>query len=126
MKIHFSPWFSARPYMQRREGTVRFDEKVTGPAGLLAVLQELAGIHHSSVSPQDRAIFYYKNMKAKIKEDDLFYKSFQLDPVGVSNRVLLWRDAIVAAGWNICNSNGFKSRKLEFIRQIEPDINAAR
>ena len=101
MKVYFSPWFSAYPYVQRKEGTIRFNEKITGPVGLLSLLQEKAGVHHEPVSAQQRSVLYCNNMKANIKEGDIFYNSFQLDPLGVSNRLLLWRDTLVAAGWDI-------------------------
>ena len=121
MKVYFSPWFSAHPYMQRKEGTIRFNEKVTGPTGLLSVLQELAGVHHEPVSAQQRSVLYCNNMKACIKEGDLFYKSFKLDPLGVSNRLLSWRDTLVAAGWDIKGSVPMASAKLDFIRRMEPE-----
>lgn len=121
MKVYFSPWFSAHPYMQRKEGTIRFNEKVTGPTGLLSVLQELAGVHHEPVSAQQRSVLYCNNMKACIKEGDLFYKSFKLDPLGVSNRLLVWRDTLVAAGWDIKGSVPMASAKLDFIRRMEPE-----
>ena len=121
MKVNFSPWFSARPYMQRKDGTVRFNEKTVGPAGLLAVLQDAAGIHYEAVSAQVRAAVYCRNMKAAIRESDLFYRSFLLDPMGVSNRILSWRDNLVAAGWDVKGTEPLRSAKLDFIRRIEPE-----
>ena len=121
MKVYFSPWFSAYPYVQRKEGTIKFNEKITGPVGLLSLLQEKAGVHHEPVSAQQRSVLYCNNMKANIKEGDIFYNSFQLDPLGVSNRLLLWRDTLVAAGWDIKGSQSLVSPKLDFIRRIEPE-----
>lgn len=121
MRIHFSPWFSARPYIGREKNNIIFGEKIVGPSGLLQLLQEAAGIYYTSVQPQIRMAEYYRSMKSKIKRDDIFFNSFQVDPMGVSNQILKWRDILVKAGWDVKSSGRSKNERLDFIKRMETE-----
>ncbi|MBO7269134.1 MAG: hypothetical protein J6U83_05195, partial [Bacteroidales bacterium] len=121
MRIHFSPWFSARPYIGREKNRIIFGEKIVGPSGLLQLLQEAAGIYHTSVQLQIRMAEYYRSMKSKIKSGDIFFNSFQADPMGVSNQILKWRDILVKAGWDVKSSGRSKNERLDFIKRMETE-----
>lgn len=116
MKIYYNRHYSSRPYADLRAedcfGTLR-----CGSEELLSIMMLHGGIVRSEVSPEERKSIYYNNMQECIKEGDPFWESFRLDSFATSNAVLAWRDALVAAGWDLTNGS---TRKLQFIRAAEP------
>lgn len=76
------------------------------------------GMVRSATSPEERKAFYHNNMRSHIGENMRFGNSFELDSFATSNAVLAWRDALVAAGWDMQYGD---TPKLQFIRDMEPE-----
>ena len=116
MKIYYNRHYSSRPYTDLKAedcfGTVR-----CGSEELLSIMMLHSGIVRSEVSPEERKSIYHNNMQTCIKEGAPFCESFRLDSFATSNAVLAWRDALVAAGWDLKSGS---TPKLQFIRDAEP------
>lgn len=116
MKIYYNRYYSSSPYVGF--GTENcFGTVCCGSEGLLSIMMLHGGIVRSGVSSEDRKTFYHNNMQRCIKASDPFWESFRLDSFATSNAVLAWRDALVAAGWDL---NSGSTPKLQFIRDAEP------
>lgn len=119
MIIYFNQAYSSRPYVNFANES-HLGEIYCGTEGLFSLMMLYAAVATTQVvSVHERAAIYYNNLCDKIREDDIFYKSFQVDKVSVSNSILAWRDLLVSVGWNLKYEGA--SEKLKFISRIEPD-----
>ena len=119
MIIYFNQAYSSRPYVNFANES-HLGEIYCGTEGLFSLMMLYAAVATTQVvSVHERAAIYYNNLCDKIREDDIFYKSFQVDKVSVSNSILAWRDLLVSVGWNLKYEGA--SEKLKFISRIEPE-----
>lgn len=117
MKIFFNQHYSSSPYLDLRAEDC-FGTVYCGCEELLAVMMLHGGIVRSEVSPEERKAIYHNNMQRRIKASDPFWQSFRLDSFATSNAVLMWRDTLVEAGWDMRSGT---TPKLRFIRDMEPE-----
>ena len=102
MKLIFNPYYDQPIYAGVDEGCT-LGEKYVGPLGLLAELELRAGLSRLYPSQTTRVLDYCEALsqcgKDSAAPDSLFYwKSFGVDMLNVSRRLLEWRDALVYAG----------------------------
>ena len=102
MKLIFNPFYDQPLYTGNKEGC-SLGEKYVGPFGLLNELELRAGLSRLYPGQATRVIGYCEALsrcaEAASCPDDLFYwKSFCVDMLNVSRRLLEWRDALVYAG----------------------------
>ena len=102
MKLIFNPYYDQPIYTGVDEGCT-LGEKYVGPLGLLAELELRAGLSRLYPSQTTRVLDYCEALsqcgKDSADPDSLFYwKSFGVDMLNVSRRLLEWRDALVYAG----------------------------
>ena len=72
---------------------------VVGPAGLLALVETLAGLAGPPM-PAARRIATMRQRLAALSDRPRFWSaSFQVDPWAVAREILNWRDSLVEAGW---------------------------
>lgn len=116
MTIYFNQHYTNRPYLNGC-GRDCFNAVYCGADGLLSVLMLHGGIAVPTVSAEERKAVYHNNMRKCIHPEQTFYKSFVIDSFTASSAVLAWRDALVAAGWDMSCGD---SPKLQFIREMEP------
>lgn len=102
MKLIFNPYYDQSIYTGVDEGC-SLREKYVGPLGLLGELELRSGLSKLYPSQTTRVLNYCEALnqcgKDSAKPDSLFYwKSFGVDMLNVSRRLLEWRDALVYAG----------------------------
>ena len=102
MKLIFNPYYDQPIYTGVDEGC-SLREKYVGPLGLLGELELRSGLSKLYPSQTTRVLNYCEALsqcgKDSKKPDSLFYwKSFGVDMLNVSRRLLEWRDALVYAG----------------------------
>ena len=119
MIIYYNPAYSASPYRNNAKD-VEFGNIYCGDIQLLQKLLFYTGIPYLPASQEERVAYYHVNMQSKLKKDSLFYNSFKIDSLGMTQSVLMWRDALVEVGWNVRSYVG-RSIKLSLIHDIEPD-----
>lgn len=118
MRIYYNRYYNSRPFVDKAKGSCFLGVEFCGDEGLFNLLMLHGGIPAPQVSPEERAAIYHNHLKKAVKEGSIFWKSFNLDPISVSDAILRWRDTLVESGWDIKVGS---SQKLEFIRQLEPD-----
>ena len=94
-----------------------------GTKELFSVLKQYVGLPNGYlVSSSERQVVYHNHLlssRDRIKEfSESLLGAFELDSFSASNTILSWRDALVAAGWNM--QKACSSPKLEFLRSVEP------
>ena len=114
--IYFNEFYEGKPYLDKAGMENCFGVEYCGESGFLQILALHGGITPPVATESQRQVAYYTNMLEKVK-GGMYYKSFKLDPLSVSNAVLSWRDTLVAAGWDIDTGD---TEKLKFIREMEP------
>ena len=102
MKLIFNPFYDQPLYTGVEEGC-SLREKYVGPIGLLGELELRAGLSRKYPSQTTRVLNYCEALnqcgKDSATPESLFYwKSFGVDMLNVSRRLLEWRDALVYAG----------------------------
>lgn len=102
MKLIFNPYYDQPIYTGVDEGC-SLCEKYVGPLGLLGELELRSGLSKLYPSQTTRVLNYCEALNQCGKESkdpgSLFYwKSFSVDMLNVSRRLLEWRDALVYAG----------------------------
>ena len=102
MKLIFNPYYDQPIYTGVDEGC-SLREKYVGPLGLLGELELRSGLSKLYPSQTTRVLNYCEALNQCGKESkdpgSLFYwKSFGVDMLNVSRRLLEWRDALVYAG----------------------------
>ena len=124
MKLIFNPYYDQPIYTGVDEGCT-LGEKYVGPLGLLAELELRAGLSRLYPSQTTRVLDYCEALsqcgKDSADPDSLFYwKSFGVDMLNVSRRLLEWRDALVYAG--IKNLEAIPAGISEGAKSIISDI----
>lgn len=102
MKLIFNPFYDQPLYAGVDEGC-SLREKYVGPLGLLGELELRSGLSKLYPSQTTRVLNYCDALnqcgKDSATPESLFYwKSFGVDMLNVSRRLLEWRDALVYAG----------------------------
>ena len=102
MKLIFNPYYDQPIYTGVDEGCSQ-REKYVGPLGLLGELELRSGLSKLYPSQTTRVLNYCEALnqcgKDSATPESLFYwKSFGVDMLNVSRRLLEWRDALVYAG----------------------------
>ena len=102
MKLIFNPYYDQPIYTGVDEGC-SLREKYVGPLGLLGELELRSGLSKLYPSQTTRVLNYCEALnqcgKDSATPESLFYwKSFGVDMLNVSRRLLEWRDALVYAG----------------------------
>ena len=102
MKFIFNPYYDQRLYLGREEGCL-LGEKYVGPMELLGELELRAGLSKPGKGETARMLGYCEALdlcgQAAGDPDSLFYwKSYSVDRLNTSRRLLEWRDALVYAG----------------------------
>jgi ATP-dependent helicase/nuclease subunit B len=93
-------------------------EVITGPLGLLSILETGLGLSGPSVHPVHRIDEYMKRLEKIDHELAWFHKSFSADPWSTARQLLEWRDELVESGWHgKMNTTG--SPRLNALTQIE-------
>lgn len=118
MKIYYNHFYNSQPYVNIDKDTCCFDVVYCGDQGLFNLLMLHGGIPEPQISSKERAAKYHNHIKKIITKNSIFWKSFVLDSISVSDAILKWRDALVESGWDIKTGS---SEKLKFISEIEPD-----
>ena len=102
MKLIFNPFYDQPLYAGVDDGC-SLRKKYVGPLGLLGELELRSGLSKLYLSQTTRVLNYCEALnlcgKDSAKPESLFYwKSFGVDMLNVSRRLLEWRDALVYAG----------------------------
>ena len=102
MKLIFNPYYDQTPYTGSQEGC-SMDKKYVGPLGLLDELELRSGLSRLYPGASSRLIDYCEALNQygqnSSQPDSLFYwKSFCVDMLSTSRRLLQWRDSLVYAG----------------------------
>lgn len=132
MKIHYSPYFNGRTYVDYSlHGGGMLDETVESTAGLLSRLELLLGISWpSETDEQNRAASYFEVLSKVIVPEDIFHESFLIDHAEedldirsrhyrVSAELLGWRDTLILAGWD---GEAVLPSRLSLLQRAEKEI----
>jgi len=72
-----------------------------GPLGFLQLLETRLGLKSKSFSAAHRVVQFRQILEQLTNERRTFYtESFNKDPYAVAEALLLWRDALIEAGWD--------------------------
>lgn len=125
MKINFSTHYDGNVFLG--DAPTVMGEVYVGPMGLLDQLELRAGIHMTSKSDVEREADYLNAINECLNhrlagEKALFFEgAFGVDPIGVSGKLLTWRDRLVMAGWDgTCQDPA--CTKLFALAEIEPNF----
>jgi len=133
MKIHYSPYFNGKAYIDysKHELGGLLGESVDNTIGLLNRLELIAGLSYpEEVDEEKRAEEYYKALEQVIKPSSLLYRSFEVDrrnletelKYKVTSELLSWRDTLILAGWD--KTSDLPKGKLIDIQNAEKAIPA--
>jgi hypothetical protein len=75
-------------------------EVITGPQGLLNLLETQLGIPSSDVSFTTRLIQYLGCIEQMDQQGAFYHKSYEADPFSVARTLLQWRDQWHEVGWD--------------------------
>ncbi|NCC04891.1 MAG: PD-(D/E)XK nuclease family protein [Proteobacteria bacterium] len=84
-------------------GTLRADEldaKITGPLGLLGILETQLGQPHRDVPAIERIMAYRECLKRCDHPDRFYHKTFAVDDLETARTLLDWRDQWHLHGWS--------------------------
>ncbi len=119
MTIVYSPYYDGEVFLgdaPEAMGTV-----YVGNMGLMAFLQQRAGIHFNIKSDVEREADYLNAMKTFMedtKKSVFFGGAAEVDPFGVARKLLMWRDSLMMAGWDgTCNDE--RCSKLTILADID-------
>ena len=134
LKLIFSPYYDGNCYAGNPEnGKCELGTKYVGSLGLLDELELRAGMSRGETSPMRRAIAYCNAIREVLNSHPSskpFYQdSFENDPLGVAQKLLLWRDALCMAGWNKDTKLPDKltddgRKRLEDLKAVETHFNS--
>lgn len=102
MKLIYNPYYDQTLFTGKAE-VCTLEQKFVGPLGLLDELELRAGLSRLYPSATARMLKYCEALSEYAKDsadaESLFYwKSFSVDMLNVSRRLLEWRDSLVYAG----------------------------
>lgn len=127
MTIVYSPYYDGEVFLgdaPEAMGTI-----YCGTMGLMAFLQQRAGIHYNIKSDVEREADYLNAMKAFLADEErvgnvFFGEAAEVDPFGVARKLLKWRDALIMAGWDgTCDDE--QCGKLIVLAEIEKDFHSS-
>ena len=104
--------------MDQKTGSDTLGTKVVGMAGLLDLLSLHNGLSGRFASDGERAAAYLSDVD-KCAEGSWIEKSFKNNRLGVSQRLLEWRDCLIMAGWTPDLGGTEKTPKLQLLSIIE-------
>lgn len=121
LTIVYSPHYDGEVYLgdaPKAMGTI-----YVGNMGLMAFLEQRAGIHYNIKSDVEREADYRNAITSfltdKKEVDDVFFSgAVKVDPFGVARKLLKWRDSLIMAGWDgTCSDENCS--KLVALSEIE-------
>ena len=118
MKVLFHPSFDRGYHIDQNNGADTLGTKVVGMAGLLDLLSLHNGLSGRFASDGERAAAYLSDVE-KCAEGSWIEESFKNDRLGVSQRLLEWRDSLIMAGWKPDLGGTEKTPKLQLLSRIE-------
>lgn len=78
----------------------RLAEPVWGPRALMRDLELRLALAPSPAPSSVRVPRWEARIKSLAAEDAFYWASYKVDPVGTAETLLVWRDALVDAGWD--------------------------
>lgn len=102
MRLFFSPEYSGTTYVGLESTGLLFDGSVVDEQGMINLLQLHAGIH-SDHAPFVKRLAMYYNAFTKFMgahPANALSASFQVAGLGTAKACLVWREALVLAGWD--------------------------
>ncbi len=117
MKLFYSPSFSGFVYTDKSK--LMFNQKVVDTAGLVEEIKLHAGLSGNRKDNIERAVDYYKAMKAYMEKNpgNILKASFDVDGLSVAKECLAWRDALAFAGWD--KKVKAPSKRMEVLSGVE-------
>lgn len=98
------------------------DALITGPLGLLNVLETQMGLLRQEPTGADR-VLQYRDLLKKLDHHDRFYhRTFSVDELGTASTLLAWRDYWHLHGWTSGTVNQLahsSSRRLRDMAELE-------
>lgn len=122
IKIYLNPEISGEPYINpATHDDIMMDTYVTNFESLVTLLESRCGLYYG-VTASSRLTTYRKVMKDYISRNPecLMAASFKISELSTSRTCLMWRDALLNAGWN-CDMNT-ESDRIQFIAEIEKSM----
>lgn len=121
MEILFGIHFDQGYYLDISlpENQNSFNKMITGPMGLLGLLERDLGLSGIFMTSLERKVRYREILTQFNLQnpDNLISKSFFVDPDGVTSELLQYRDQLVLAGWNQTITD--ISPKIDLLASIE-------
>ena len=102
MKLFFSPEYSGTTYVGLESTGRLFNGAVVDEQGMINLLQLHAGIH-SDHAPFVKRLALYFNAFSRYMEvypNNALAASFEVAGLGTAKACLVWREALVLAGWD--------------------------
>ena len=127
LTIVYSPYYDGEVFLgdtPEAMGTI-----YCGTMGLMAFLQQRAGIHYNIKSDVEREADYLNVMKSFLADEGrasnvFFGDAAVVDPFGVARKLLKWRDALIMAGWDKTCSDT-RCKKLMTLAEIEKQFHSS-
>lgn len=127
MTIVYSPYYDGEVFLgdsPEAMGTI-----YCGNMGLMAFLQQRAGIHYNITPDVEREADYLNAMNTFLDDEErsrnvFFKKAAEVDPLGVACKLLKWRDALIMAGWDKTCSDD-QCKKIKALAEIEKDFHSS-
>lgn len=118
MRIYFHPSFDTGYYVDWDKGAPKLGTKIVGLAGLLDYLSLHNGMSGRFVSDGERAAAYQADVDRCTKGTWL-ETPFLNDKLGVTKRLLEWRDLLIMAGWTPELGGTEETPKIQLLSHIE-------
>lgn len=101
MKLIFNPYYDNGVWTPDPEqGSCITAQKYVGPKGLVDELAMRLGLTGREKPQHEILCSWYEAIKERVAESEPFYKdSYEIEPLAVAERLLVWRDALVMCGW---------------------------
>ena len=102
MRLFFSPEYSGTTYVGLESTGLLFDGAVVDEQGMINLLQLHAGIHSDHAPFVKRLALYYNAFSQYMAAcpQNALAASFQVAGLGTAKACLVWREALVLAGWD--------------------------
>lgn len=125
MRLTFGMYLDGAPWSDK-EASV--GELQLGPSAMLDLLEKQLGLGGPKVHPAARINQYLQRLEACDRGDSWWHRSLGADGWSTAKQLLVWRDELIAAGWDgqAEASDSPRLRALAELERVDPPLASGR